>query len=168
MQVIGIDPGLNFTGWAVVEPDGSKVKYLGSGVCKTNVKDELPVRLVSLLDQLRLVISEYNLDSGAIEKAFVKKDPLAALKLGQSRASAMIALGEKKIDVVEYAPNYVKKVFVGKGHATKEDVEKMVSLQFPRVSLIRSDEADALAIAVCHLHSKKMNHALTEAIKKSL
>ena len=168
MQVIGIDPGLINTGWAVIKEDGSKIKYLGSGICKTSNKTEITARLVSILEQLRSVLKRFEVESGAIEKAFVKNDPLAALKLGQARASAMIALGESKIEVSEYAPNYVKKIFAGKGHATKEEVKRMASLQFPKVSFSRSDEADALAIAVCHVHTLKLNSNLSRAIKKAM
>ena len=168
MQVIGIDPGLVHTGWAVIEEDGQKIKYLGSGVCKTTNRGEMASRLVSILEQLRLVIQQFKIESGAVEKAFVKNDPLAALKLGQARAAAMIALGESKIQVSEYAPNYVKKIFTGRGHATKEEVERMAFLQFPKVSLSRSDEADALAIATCHMHTLKLNSTLSDAIKKAM
>ena len=168
MQVIGIDPGLINTGWAVIEEDGPKMKYLGSGVCKTGNKKDMPARLVSILEQLRSIIQRFDVESGAIEKAFVKNDPLAALKLGQARASAMIALGERNIEVSEYAPNYVKKIFSGKGHATKEEVERMASLQFPKVSFARSDEADALAIAICHIHTLKLNSTLSNAIQKAM
>ena len=167
MQVIGIDPGLVNTGWAVVEEDGSKIKYLGSGICKTCNKKDMAARLLSILEQLRSIIQGFEIESGAIEKAFVKNDPLAALKLGQARASAMIALGESKIEVSEYAPNYVKKIFAGKGHATKEEVERMASLQFPKVYFSQSDEADALAIAVCHIHTLKLSVNLNRAIKKA-
>ena len=106
--------------------------------------------------------------SQVCKKAFVKDDPLAALKLGQARASAMIALGESKIEVSEYAPNYVKKIFTVKGHATKEEVERMASLQFPKVCFRQSDEADALAIAICHMHTLKLNANLNRAIKKAM
>ena len=169
MQVIGIDPGLINTGWAVIEEDGSKIKYLGSGICKTSNKKEMTARLVSILEQLRSVLKRFEVASGAIEKAFVKNDPLAALKLGQARASAMIALGESKIQVSEYAPNYVKKIFTGKGHATKEEVMKEWHLlQFPKVCFSQSDEADALAIAICHMHTLKLNANLNRAIKKAM
>lgn len=168
MQVIGIDPGLINTGWAVIEQDGSKIKYLGSGICKTSNKTEMTARLVSILEQLRSVLKRFEVESGAIEKAFVKNDPLAALKLGQARASAMIALGESKIEVSEYAPNYVKKIFAGKGHATKEEVKRMASLQFPKVSFSQADEADALAIAVCHVHTLKLNANLNRLIEKAM
>ena len=168
MQVIGIDPGLINTGWAVIEEDGPKVKYLGSGVCRTGTKKDMPARLISILEQLRSIIQRFDVESGAIEKAFVKNDPLAALKLGQARASAMIALGERNIEVSEYAPNYVKKIFSGKGHATKEEVERMASLQFPKISFSQSDEADALAIAVCHMHTLKLNANIDRAIKKAM
>ena len=168
MQVIGIDPGLINTGWAVIEEDGSKIKYLGSGICKTSNKIEMTARLVSILEQLRSVLKRFEVESGAIEKAFVKNDPLAALKLGQARASAMIALGESKIQVSEYAPNYVKKIFAGKGHATKEEVMRMASLQFPKVCFSQSDEADALAIAVCHVHTFKLNAKLNRVIEKAM
>ena len=168
MQVIGIDPGLVNTGWAVIEEDGSKLKYLGSGICRTDNKTDMAARLVSILEQLRSIIQRFKVESGAIEKAFVKNDPLAALKLGQARASAIIALGERKIEVSEYAPNYVKKIFAGKGHATKEEVERMASLQFPRICFSQSDETDALAIAVCHIHTLKLNANLNRAIKKAM
>ena len=168
MQVIGIDPGLTHTGWAVIQEDGPKIKYLGSGICNTSNRYDIAKRLVSILEQLRLVIKKFKIESGAIEKAFVKNDPLAALKLGQARASAMIALGESKIEVSEYAPNYVKKIFAGKGHATKEEIEKMALLQFPKACFNRSDEADALAIAVCHIHTLKINANLNSAMKKAM
>ena len=155
MQVIGIDPGLINTGWAVIEEDGPKMKYLGSGICRAGNKEDIAARLVSILEQLRSIIKRFEVKSGAIEKAFVKNDPLAALKLGQARASAMIALGESEIELSEYAPNYVKKIFVGKGHATKE-------------SFSQSDETDALAIAVCHIHTLKLNVSLNRAIKKAM
>ena len=77
MQVIGIDPGLINTGWAVIEEDGSKIKYLGSGICKTSNKTEMTARLVSILEQLRSVLKRFEVESGAIENAFVKNDPLA-------------------------------------------------------------------------------------------
>ena len=168
MQVIGIDPGLNYTGWGVISSVGPNISYLGSGVCKTNSKDELSVRLVSILEQLREVLSAFELQSAAIEKTFVKTDPSAALKLGQARAAAIISLGEKNLRVAEYAPNYIKKVVVGKGHATKEDVQRMISIQFPSLKVDRSDESDAIAIALCHLHSSKMEDTITKAIEKAI
>ena len=168
MQVIGIDPGLINTGWAVIEEDGPKIKYLGSGICRTGNEKDMAARLVYILEQLRSILQRFEVKSGAIEKAFIKNDPVAALKLGQARASAMIALAESKIEVSEYAPNYVKKIFAGKGHATKEEIERMASLQFPKVCFSRSDEADALAIAVCHMHTLKLNSNLDKAIKKAM
>ena len=168
MQVIGIDPGLNYTGWGVISSVGPNISYLGSGVCKTNSRDELSVRLVSILEQLREAISSFDLQSAAIEKTFVKSDPAAALKLGQARAAAIISLGERNLKVSEYSPNYIKKVVVGRGHATKEDIKRMISIQFPRINLDRSDEADAIAIALCHLHSSKMQDSLSRAIERAI
>ena len=168
MQVIGIDPGLNYTGWAVISSEGSNISYLGSGVCRTNSKDELSVRLLSILTQLREVLSSFSLESGAIEKTFVNKDPAGALKLGQARAAAIISMGEASLSVAEYSPNYIKKIAVGKGHATKEEVQRMISLQFPKIKIDRSDEADAIAIALCHLHSSKIEETLNKAIEKAI
>ena len=135
MQVIGIDPGLVHTGWAVIEEDGRKIKYLGSGVCKTTNRGEMASRLVSILEQLRLVIQQFKIESGAIEKAFVKNDPLAALKLGQARAAAMIALGESKIQVSEYAPNYVKKYLPEEVTRLKKRLKEWRSCSFPKLVL---------------------------------
>ena len=80
----------------------------------------------------------------------------------------MIALGESKIEVSEYAPNYVKKIFTGKGHATKEEVERNGLVTVPKVCFSQSDEADALAIAICHMHTLKLNANLNRAIKKAM
>ena len=110
----------------------------------------------------------FSLESGAIEKTFVNKDPAGALKLGQARAAAIISMGEASLSVAEYSPNYIKKIAVGKGHATKEEVQRMISLQFPKIKIDRSDEADAIAIALCHLHSSKIEGALNKAIEKAM
>ena len=101
-------------------------------------------------------------------KTFVKNDPSAALELGQARAAAIISLGERNLSVAEYSPNYIKKVVSGRGHATKEDIQRMISIQFPRVQLHRSDESDAIAIALCHLHSSKLKETLNKAIEKAI
>ena len=151
MRVIGIDPGLRNMGWGVIEVDGSRMRHLGNGVCKSEGKD-LALRLLSLHRQLTDVLREFQPDTAAVEQTFVNKDGAGTLKLGQARGIAMLVPGQAGLGIGEYAPNKVKKTVVGVGHAAKEQVQHMVKLQLPGVVLNGPDAADALAIAMCHAH----------------
>lgn len=151
MRVIGIDPGLRNTGWGVIEVTGSRIAHVANGVCRSE-GEALADRLLSLHDQLTRVVAGHAPDAAAVEQTFVNKDAAGTLKLGQARAIALLVPAQAGIAVGEYAPNAVKKTVVGVGHAAKQQIDHMVRLHLPGVSLAGPDAADALAIAICHAH----------------
>ncbi len=166
MRVIGIDPGLRRMGWGVVEVSGTKLSHLGNGVCLSEGRD-LGRRLCVLHEQLTDIMTRFAPDAAAVEQTFVNKDAVGTLKLGQARGIAMLVPAQAGLDVAEYAPNAVKKVVVGVGHADKRQVEHMVKLQFPGIELAGADAADALAIAMCHAHHARFAGRLEAAVAKA-
>jgi crossover junction endodeoxyribonuclease RuvC len=163
MRVIGIDPGLRRTGWGIVDAEGSIIRHVANGVCASE-GDDLAVRLLSLYAALTRVIRAYRPESAAVEQTFVNKDAAGTLKLGQARGIALLVPARAGLPVAEYAPNAVKKVVVGVGHAEKAQVAHMVRLQRPGVDLAGPDAADALAIALCHAHHARFQGRLAAAI----
>lgn len=162
MRVIGIDPGLRALGWGVIQTDGTRLRHVANGVCRT---DSGPIgpRLVQLFDALSAVWDAYAPEAAAVEQTFVNRDGAGTLKLGQARAIAMLIPARAGIDVGEYAPNAVKKAVVGVGHADKRQIAHMVGLQLPGVAVAGPDAADALAIAICHAHHLQSARALRVA-----
>jgi len=166
MRVIGIDPGLRNMGWGIVDVIGTKCSHVANGVCKS-VGVELAERLLSLHQQLTSVLQEFSPETAAVEKTFVNKDGAGTLKLGQARAICLLVPAQFGLVVGEYAPNTVKKVVVGVGHADKNQVNHMVKLQLPGVDIAGVDAADALAIALCHAHHAQFSNRLDAAIAKA-
>lgn len=166
MRVIGIDPGLRRTGWGVVDAVGSKITHVSNGVCASE-GDDLSERLLSLYMQLTDVMHRYQPETAAVEHTFVNKDAAGTLKLGQARGICLLVPAKAGLEVAEYAPNAVKKVVVGVGHADKKQVEHMVRMQLPGISIANADAADALAIALCHTHNARFAGRLQNAIEKA-
>jgi crossover junction endodeoxyribonuclease RuvC len=166
MRVIGIDPGLRHMGWGVVDVNGAKCSHVANGVCKS-AGVELAERLLSLHVQLTAVLQEFSPETAAVEKTFVNKDGAGSLKLGQARAISLLVPAQFGLSIGEYAPNTVKKVVVGVGHADKKQVDHMVRLQLPGVDIVGADAADALAIALCHAHHAQFSNRLDAAIAKA-
>jgi crossover junction endodeoxyribonuclease RuvC len=163
MRVIGIDPGLRRTGWGVVDAEGSVIRHVANGVCLSE-GTELASRLLSLYAALTRVIRAHRPEAAAVEQTFVNKDAAGTLKLGQARGIALLAPARAGLPVAEYAPNAVEKVVVGVGHAEKAQVAHMVRLQLPGVALAGPDAADALAIALCHVHHARFRGRLAAAL----
>ena len=151
MRVLGIDPGLRFLGWGVIEAEGSRLRHVANGVCLSG-DGELAMRLLTLHTALTDVFHRFQPDTVAIEKTFVNKDAVGTLKLGQARGVALLVPAQFGLEIGEYSPNSVKKTVVGVGHADKRQVEHMVKMQLPGSEIQGSDAADALAIAICHAH----------------
>jgi len=166
MRVIGIDPGLRRTGWGVVDAVGSKISHVANGVC-TSEGDDLSERLLSLFMQLTDVLHRHQPETAAVEHTFVNKDAAGTLKLGQARGICLLVPAKAGLEVAEYAPNAVKKVVVGVGHADKKQVEHMVRLQLPGIIIANADASDALAIALCHTHHARFSNRLQSAIEKA-
>ncbi len=166
MRVIGIDPGLRNLGWGIVDVAGSKVAHVANGVCTSGTGD-LAGRLLALHGQLDGVLQEYRPDTAAVEQTFVNKDGAGTLKLGQARGICMLVPAQHGLSVAEYAPNAVKKVVVGVGHADKGQVLHMVKMQLKGVEPAGPDAADALAIALCHAHHARFSGRLDAALAKA-
>jgi crossover junction endodeoxyribonuclease RuvC len=163
MRVIGIDPGLQRTGWGVVDVDGTRIRHVANGVCRSE-GTELAARLCSLHVALTEVLRMYLPEAAAVEQTFVNKDAAGTLKLGQARGIALLVPAQAGLSVAEYAPNAVKKVVVGVGHADKAQVAHMVRMQLPGVALNGPDATDALAIALCHAHHARFRGRLSAAL----
>jgi len=152
MRLLGLDPGLQKTGWGVVESRGTRLIHIANGVVKSTSKKSLAERLVELYDGLSGVLAEWQPHSCAVEETFVNKNPTSTLKLGQARGIALLVPSKAGLPVAEYTPNHVKKSVVGVGHAAKEQVDAMVQVLLPGIKINGPDAADALAVAICHAH----------------
>ena len=166
MRVIGIDPGLRNLGWGVIDVAGARLTHVANGICHSDSDDgNLAQRLLTLFDQLTLVMQAHAPDAAAVEHTFVNKDAVATLKLGQARGIALLVPARFGLAVGEYAPNAVKKTVVGVGHAAKVQVDHMVRLHLPGVVIAGPDAADALAVAICHAHHLQSAGRLQAALR---
>ena len=154
MKLLGIDPGLRNTGWGVVESEGNRLNYLGDGAINSSPKLSLPERLVQLHDGLTQVIDEFKPEEAAVEETFVNVNPASTLKLGQARGIALFVPSKFGLSVYEYSPNLIKKSIVGSGHATKKQVQAMLTILLSGCVFHSADSADALAVAICHAHHR--------------
>jgi len=154
IRIIGIDPGLQRMGWGIVDSLGSSLSFVAAGTVRTNSKAQLASRLCELHDGLSEVLHTHMPLEAAVEQTFVNKDAKATLKLGQARGIAMVVPAQAGLPVAEYAPNQVKKTVIGVGHGDKNQIKLMVNMLLPKASFDSDDAADALAIAICHAHSR--------------
>jgi crossover junction endodeoxyribonuclease RuvC len=150
IRILGIDPGLQRTGWGVIAVDGAQLAFVAAGTIRTGNTLDLASRLVRIHDGLQAAIAAHRPDEAAIEQTFVSHDGAATLKLGQARGVGMLAAARAGLAVAEYAPNAVKKTVTGVGHAQKDQIGAMVRLLLPRATADSADAADALAVAICH------------------
>ena len=167
MLILGIDPGLQKTGWGIIDSVDNRLSYCASGLLKTNPKDDLAQRLASLHEQLMDVLKEFAPETAAVEETFVNKNPASTLKLGQARGVVLAAPAIYGLAVAEYATNKIKKSVVGAGHASKDQVGMMIKTLLPTCGEITEDEADALAVAICHAHYGAWNNTLLLSAAKS-
>jgi crossover junction endodeoxyribonuclease RuvC len=155
MRVLGIDCGTEYTGYGVVElrHDG-KLICLACGAIKLLPREPMPARLSIIFDGLGAVIVEHQPDWVAIEDVFYALNVKSALKLGQVRGVAMLAAAAAGLEVAEYSPLSIKSAVVGYGRAEKQQVQHMVTRLLSLAEIPEPpDAADALAIAICHLHT---------------
>jgi crossover junction endodeoxyribonuclease RuvC len=155
IRILGIDPGLRKCGWGVIEILGTKLSFVACGSVDPPEKLPLSERLRAIHDGLAKVVAAFAPDEAAIEETFVNKDARATLKLGAARGVAMLVPALADVSVAEYAPNQVKKTVVGAGHAEKQQIRMMIGVLLPKADPATEDAADALAIAICHAHSRQ-------------
>jgi crossover junction endodeoxyribonuclease RuvC len=165
MRLIGLDPGLQRTGWGVIAVDGNRLTHLANGSVATVAKAPTADRLARLYDGIAAVIELWRPDEAAIEETFVNANPSSALKLGQARGVVLLAPARAGLVVHEYSANAVKKAVVGYGHADKHQVQMMVQRLLPGVTFQVADAADALAVAICHAHHAGTHGALQRAVE---
>ncbi|MCB1527362.1 MAG: crossover junction endodeoxyribonuclease RuvC [Hyphomicrobiaceae bacterium] len=154
IRIIGIDPGLRRTGWGIIESDGVRLTYVASGHVSSPSGDALAYRLREIFEGISGVITTYSPREAAVEETFVNDNARATLKLGQARGMALLAPALRGLKVAEYPPNLVKKSVVGAGHAEKHQIKAMIGFLLPRARVESADEADALAIAICHANHR--------------
>ncbi|MDR2777437.1 MAG: crossover junction endodeoxyribonuclease RuvC [Rickettsiales bacterium] len=153
MIVIGVDPGLIKTGYGLVRSDGSSLSYLDSGTIFTDAGTSIGNRLKNIFNELNELLILYRPDYFSLEETFVNNNPISSLKLGQARGVALLCAGLNNMEVFEYKPNTIKKSVTGVGKASKAQVGTMIRYLFPTLDPKTEDEADALAIAVCHINN---------------
>ncbi len=164
MLVIGIDPGTATTGYGLVREnqDGS-LSAVDYGAITTPADLPMPLRLLELYNKLKEILLLHHPESGAVEKLFFQRNVSTAISVGQGRGVALLALAESGIDVLEYTPLEVKQAVVGYGGAGKAQVQSMVRALLNLDEIPTPDDAaDALAIAICHLHSAKIKQLYSE------
>lgn len=165
MRILGIDPGLQTTGFGVIEADGPRLHYVASGTIKTAgvATGDLPGRLKVLFEGVQEVCTRYQPQVASIEIVFVNVNPQSTLLLGQARGAAIAALVASGLPVCEYTPSQMKKAIAGSGQAAKAQVQHMVArlLQLPGEP--GRDASDALGLAICHAHAGASLAALARA-----
>jgi len=153
MRVIGLDPGLRRTGWGIIEADGNRLRHVGNGVVTSDSERDLASRLVQLHHGLNLVLADFRPDEAAVEVTLANRNPSSTLKLGMARGVALLTPALAAMPVAEYLPTVVKQAVVGSGHAAKTQVAMMVARLLPGCAVSSADAADALAVAICHVHT---------------
>src|SRR5690606_19585242 len=168
IRIIGIDPGLRRTGWGVIESDGVRLGYVASGQIASDREDDLAYRLREIFEGLSSVIASFSPQEAAVEETFVNENARATLKLGQARGMALLAPAMKGLRVAEYPPNLIKKSITGNGHGEKRQIQAMIGFLLPKAKFESADEADALAIAICHAHHRAARTAVSARVARQV
>jgi crossover junction endodeoxyribonuclease RuvC len=156
-RVIGIDPGTAITGWGVVEGQGNDLCLVAAGVVTTPAGMPLPKRLQIIYRDLTKIVAQWQPESAAVEELFFSKNAKTALAVGHGRGAAILALANANLSVTEYKPLEVKQAVTGYGGADKLQMQQMVKILLALDDVPQPDDAaDALAIAICHLHSARL------------
>jgi crossover junction endodeoxyribonuclease RuvC len=150
MKIIGIDPGLTKTGVGIIEVKNNSLFFVASATIHSNASDPFVTRLHHFHTSLTEIIKAHNPDESAIEETFVNMNPTSSLKLGHARGALILSLGLCGLKVAEYSTTAVKKAVVGVGRAEKAQVQMMIKVLLPGANFKTEDEADALAVAICH------------------
>jgi crossover junction endodeoxyribonuclease RuvC len=154
MRVLGIDPGLAATGWAVLDPSPAKPRVIACGTIRTSASDEAGARLAKIARGLRAAIAAHAPCVAAVEQALVARSARSALALGEARGVALLAAADAGLEIHQYLPMHVKQAATGYGHAEKGQVERMIPHLVETLADAAADSAhatDAVAIALCHL-----------------
>lgn len=162
MRILGIDPGLQCTGFGIIETEGSQLHYVASGTIQTSPRDGalLPQRLKVLFDGIAEVTQRYGPDVAACEIVFVNVNPQATLLLGQARGCCLTALVAQGLPVAEYTALQLKKAVAGHGRASKPQIQEMVRRLLKLPGLPGKDAADALGLCITHAQVSRTTAAI--------
>lgn len=157
MLTLGIDPGTATTGYGLIDERSNRLAFVDHGVITTSRKDTSQARLKKIYSELKQIIIAYKPAAVAVEKLFFGANSKSAIAVGQARGLSLLAAAQFKIRVAEYTPLQVKMAVTGYGKADKKQVQQMVKTLLGLSELPKPDDAaDALAIAICHLHSYRL------------
>ncbi len=151
IRIIGVDPGSRSTGYGIVDADGVRLVHVASGFVRAGDGD-WSGRLRRIFEELGAIIDVHAPSEFVIEKVFMHRNPSSALKLGQARGVAILAGSMRSLPLHEYSPNEVKQAVTGRGHARKEQIQYMTKVLLALREPPQTDQADALAVAICHAH----------------
>jgi crossover junction endodeoxyribonuclease RuvC len=152
LRVLGVDPGLRVTGWAILSAQGQRLRLLDCGTIATDARSPLAKRLLCIYDGLAEVLMRWRPWEVAVEEPFVAGNRRSAMALGEARAAALLAAAAEGLPVCQYPPAEVKQLVTGHGRSDKSQVQAMLCMQLGLAEPPASaDEADALAVALCHL-----------------
>ncbi|MBJ38783.1 MAG: crossover junction endodeoxyribonuclease RuvC [Gammaproteobacteria bacterium] len=152
--ILGIDPGSRVTGYGIVRVEGSRNHYVTSGCIRTTRGADFADRLLEIGDGLTQILREHGPEVAAVERVFMSRNAESALKLGQARGAAILTARQHGLAVAEYEARKVKQAVVGTGAADKAQVQHMIRLLLGLQATPQEDAADALAIAICHAHTR--------------
>jgi crossover junction endodeoxyribonuclease RuvC len=153
MRVLGIDPGCGTTGWGLIDGDGRRYNLVEYGCLKSSASHNFSTRLLQIWEGIEEVIGRHEPQVCALEDGFLATNVKVTLKLGQVRGVAMLAAERAALEIHEYSPRLVKQTVVGYGNAEKHQVQEMVRVLLSLEHVPEpQDAADALAVAICHLH----------------
>lgn len=169
MLTLGIDPGTAATGFGLVRQQGDKLLQIECGCITTTPKDNAQERLGKIYHALKMLIAKHKPDAVAVERLYFGENSKSAMAVGQARGMALLAAAEGKVPVSEYTPLEVKMSITGYGRAEKKQIQQMVRILLKLEDIPRPDDAaDALAVAICHLHSYKMSRVTRQAASSSM
>jgi crossover junction endodeoxyribonuclease RuvC len=158
MRVLGIDPGTAITGYGVVEETAGELKMVTFGAIRTPAKQPLSTRLQAIYRGVRNLVKEWEPSSAAVEELFFSSNVRTAMSVGQARGVTLLALADAGLPIAEYTPLTVKQAVTGYGSADKAQIQEMVRLLLELAQPPKPDDAaDALAVAICHLHSARLD-----------
>jgi crossover junction endodeoxyribonuclease RuvC len=161
LLIMGIDPGYGRCGWGVIEVLGNRLRHVDCGVIETLAKVAFPQRLLTLHRSIAQVLDKFQPREVGVEELFFSKNIKTGIDVGQARGVAVLTCAQAEVPVAEYKPVEIKQAVTGYGAATKIQVQKMVMTLLNLKTLsVKDDAVDALAVAICHAHSRRLSDAL--------
>lgn len=167
MIVFGIDPGTRITGFGIIKFVNNEHHVLDYGIIRPPHNASLEKRYLAIFTSIEHLIDKFKPACIVIETQFVDKNVQSAIKLGMARGVCILAAARAQIEVKEYSPTMTKKAVVGRGHASKRQIQKMIQLLLNIQEEIKEDAADALALSLCHIHSIKYPLQLHNITRKT-